>query len=354
MSNFAILNDTHCGIRNSSEIFLDNAEKFYSDVFFPYLEEHSIKHILHLGDYYDNRKFINFRALHRNRKMFLSELRDRQITMDIIAGNHDTFYKNTNDLNSLKELLGHYMDEVRIINEPTEVQYGDVTWGLVPWIAPDNEAQSIEFLKTTTATHIGGHFELRGFEIMKGVEMDHGMETDIFDRFDAVYSGHYHTKSSKNNIHYLGGQMEFFWNDAHDPKHFHTFDTDTKQMTAVRNPHTLFERIYYDDSQTDYLQYDLSNIDNKFIKVVVINKSDLFTFDRFIDRLQSKKIHELKIVENFNEFVGESVADSDVSLEDTTSLLNSYIDAIDTDLDKARIKTQMHELFVEAQSMEIA
>jgi DNA repair exonuclease SbcCD nuclease subunit len=351
---FAILNDTHAGIRNSSEIFLDNAEKFYSTVFFPYLEEHDIRHILHLGDFFDNRKFINFRALHRQRKMFLSELRARQITMDIICGNHDTYYKNTNDLNSLKELLGHYMDEVNIIHEPTEIQYGDVTFGLVPWIAPDNEAQSLEFLRTTKATHIGGHFELNGFEVMKGVEMTHGMETGIFDRFDAVYSGHYHTKSSKNNIHYLGTQLEFFWNDAHDPKQFHVFDTETKQITAVRNPHTLFKRIYYDDSQTDYLQYDLSDVEGKFIKIVVMNKSDLFTFDRFIDKIQSCKIHELKIAENFNEFVGENVEDEEVLLEDTNSLLNSYVDAVDTDLDKDRIKTQMLTLMQEAQTLEIS
>lgn len=354
MSKFVIINDTHCGIRNSSEIFLDNANSFYNDVLFPYMLEHNITQILHLGDVFDNRRFVNFKALHSFRHNFLAKLRTYGFHMDVFCGNHDTFWKSTNDLNSLKELLGHYMDEVRIINEPTEVKYGDVTWGLVPWIAPDNEEQALEFLRTTKATHIGGHFELNGFEVMKGVEMQHGMETNFLERFDAVYSGHYHTKSSKNNIHYLGTQLEFFWNDAHDPKHFHIFDTETKALTAIQNPHTLFKRIYYDDTKTDYLQYDLSDADNKFIKVVVINKSDLFTFDRFIDRLQSKRIHELKIVENFNEFIGESVADSDVSLEDTTSLLNSYIDAIDTDLDKARIKTQMHELFVEAQSMEIA
>lgn len=351
---FVIINDTHCGVRNSSEIFLDNAEKFYSTVFFPYLEENNIKHILHLGDYYDNRKFINFRALHRNRKMFLSELRDRSITMDIICGNHDTYYKNTNELNSLKELLGHYMDEVRIIHEPTEIQYGDVTFGLVPWIAPDNEAQAMNFLRTTKATHIGGHFELNGFEVTKGVEMTHGMETSGLERFDAVYSGHFHTKSSKNNIHYLGTQLEFFWSDANDPKYFYVFDTETKKLTGVLNPHTLFKKIYYDDTKEDYLQYDLSDIEGKFIKVVVINKTDLFTFDRFIDRLQSRKIHELKIAESFQEFIGDNVADSDVSLEDTSSLLSSYIDAVETDLDKERIKTQMNELMIEAQSMEIA
>lgn len=351
---FAILNDSHAGIRNSSEIFLDNAEKFYSDVFFPYLEKEGIKHIVHLGDYYDNRKFINFRALHRNRKMFLAELRDRGITMDVICGNHDTYYKNTNELNALKELLGHYMNEVRIIHEPTEIDYDGCVWGLVPWIAPDNEAQAMKFLKTTKASYIGGHFELNGFEVTRGVEMQHGMDPSVLDRFSAVYSGHFHTASTKGNIHYLGTQMEFFWSDAGDPKYFHVFDTGSHNLTKVRNPHTLFHKIFYDDTKQDFMQYDVSVCEGKFVQVVVINKTDLFTFDRLIDRIQSCKIHELKIAESFQEFTGNSVADSDLSLEDTVSLLASYIDAVDTDLDKDRIKNQMIELMTEAQAMEIA
>ena len=349
----AILNDTHCGVRNSSDIFIDNAEVFYRDVFFPYMLNNKITHILHLGDVFDNRKFINFKSLHRYRKSFLAKLREHGIHMDVICGNHDTFYKNTNELNALKELLGHYMEEVRIIHEPTEVMYGDVKFGLVPWIAADNEQQALEFLRTTKATHIGGHFELNGFEVMKGVEMNHGMDTEIFDRFDAVYSGHFHTKSSKRNIHYLGSQMEFFWNDAHDPKFFHIFDTETKQITPVRNPHTLFERIYYDDSKQDYLQYDTAPLEGKFVKIVVINKSDLFTFDRFVERVQSRKIHELKIAENFTEFAGDNVEDQNILLEDTTTLLNSYVDAVDTELDKDRIKNQMAALMIEAQTAEV-
>ena len=45
----AILNDTHCGIRNSSQIFLDNAKDFYDNVFFPECEKHNIKQVVHLG-----------------------------------------------------------------------------------------------------------------------------------------------------------------------------------------------------------------------------------------------------------------------------------------------------------------
>tara|TARA_R110000796_G_scaffold43451_4_gene106833 strand:+ start:3574 stop:4635 length:1062 start_codon:yes stop_codon:yes gene_type:complete len=349
----AILNDTHCGIRNSSDIFLDNAEKFFSDVFFPYLLENNISHILHLGDYYDNRKFINFRALNRNRQFFLAKLREYGITMDIIRGNHDTFYKNTGELNSLKELLGHYMNEITIIHKPTVMEYGSLKMGVVPWIDESNEKESMDFLANAKCDWIGGHFDIQGYEMMKGIKCEHGLDRSIFKRFETVMSGHFHTKSTQDNIHYLGSQMEFFWNDAHDKKYFHVLDTETRSLDAIHNPHTLFHRIRYDDTTTDYLHYDLSDVDGRFVKIQVINKSDSFTFDRFIERINNREILELKIAENFNEFIGSAVDDEDVSVDDTPTLLSSYIDGVDTDLDKDRIKIEMSNLMIEAQTLEV-
>jgi len=352
MTKLAVINDTHNGIRNSADIFLENERIFYSEVLFPYLVENNIKNIIHLGDVFDNRKFINFKAIHSYRRNFLHYLREYGMHMDVIPGNHDTFYKSTNDLNSLKELLGHYMNEVTIHMHPTVVDYG-CRIALIPWINAENEKSTKAFLTRCKADVVGGHFELSGFEMMKGITNEHGMDPKIFNRFEMVLSGHYHTKSSRNNIHYLGSQMEFFWSDAHDKKYFHVLDTDNRTLTAINNPNTLFHRIYYDDRQHDYTDIDISMVDNKFVKVVVINKADPYMFDRFIDRIQNRKIHELKIAESFTEFVGNSVDDSSVSVEDTPTLLNSYIDAVDTDLDKDRIKTQMYDLMIEAQTLEI-
>ena len=233
----AILNDTHCGIRNSSEIFLNNAETFYNDIFFPECEKQDIKQIIHLGDYYDHRKFVNFKALNHNRRVFLDEIRKRGMTMDIIPGNHDTFYKNTNELNSLKECLGHYMNEVHIIMEPTVMKYDSLNIGLVPWICHDNYDQCMNFIKECKADWIGAHLELNGFEMMRGLTNTHGMSADIFKRFELVLTGHYHVGSRKDNIWYLGSQMEFFWSDAHDPKYFHILDTETRQIEKIRKKH---------------------------------------------------------------------------------------------------------------------
>ena len=350
----AILNDTHCGIRNSSEIFLANAEDFYSKIFFPECDKRDIKQILLLGDYYDHRKFINFKALNHNRRVFLDQVRKRGMSMDIIPGNHDTYFKNTNELNSLKECLGHYMNEVHIIMEPTVMKYDSLKIGLVPWICNDNYDQCMTFIKECQADWIGAHLELTGFEMMRGITNVHGMNPKIFKRFEMVLSGHFHTSSRKDNIWYLGNPMEFFWNDAHDPKYFHILDTETREIERIRNPHTIFEKVLYDDEKNDYSTFDVTKFNKKFVKVIVINKTDPFTFDRFIDNIQNQEIYELKIAENFNEFMGTNVEEENMNFEDTAEIVDSYIEAVDTDLDKNKIKVQMRELMTEAQATEIA
>ena len=349
----AILNDTHCGIRNSSDIFIEYQERFYNEVFFPYLNDNGITQILHLGDYYENRRFINFKALNSNRKVFLERLRSDGITMDIIPGNHDTYYKNTNDLNSLKELLGHYMNEVNIVQDCSVLDYDGMKVGLVPWICPENEDECMDFLVNCKADVIGGHFELNGFDMLRGVPCTHGMSADNLRRFELVLSGHYHVKSNQDNIHYLGSQMEFFWNDAHDDKFFHVLDTDTRELLPVQNPLTLFQRVYYDDTKNDYSEYDTSRFDKQFVKVVVIKKADSFTFDRFLDRIQQRDTYDLKIQEDFSEFEGSNVADDGLEVEDTSSLLSAYVDNVETALNKERIKSEVLDLMTEAQSQDV-
>tara|TARA_X000001316_G_C921911_1_gene36557 strand:+ start:449 stop:1510 length:1062 start_codon:yes stop_codon:yes gene_type:complete len=350
----AILNDTHCGIRNSSEIFLKNAADFYDNVFFPECEKQGVKQIVHLGDYYDHRKFVNFKALNHNRKNFLDPMRRAGMSMDIIPGNHDTFYKNTNDLNSLKELLGYYMNEVNIIMEPKVMEYGSLKMALLPWINQENFDSSMKFIRECKADWLGAHLELDGFELLRGVKSHGGLDPKLFDKFELVMTGHYHCSSRQDNIWYLGSQLEFSWNDAHDNKYFHIVDTETREVQKIKNNYTLYEKILYDDNKIDYNSMELQHLDKKFVKVVVVNKKDQFVFDRFVDRIQNRDIYELKIAENFTEFLGENVEDTEINFDDTSEIVETYIDAVDTDLDKERIKSQFRELMTEAQALEVA
>ena len=349
----AILNDTHCGTRNSSDIFLDYQDRFYTEVFFPYCKEHNIKQILHLGDYYEHRKFVNFKALNTNRKHFLEPMKELGMSMDIIPGNHDVYYKNTNELCSLKELLGYFTSNVNICMKPTVLDYDGCKVAVLPWINKSNYEEYTKWAMQCNASILGAHLELKGFDMMPGMPNPHGMNADVFSRFESVLSGHFHTKSSRDNVHYLGAQFEMTWADVDDPKYFHVLDTETREIEAIRNPITIFKKVVYDDTKTDYDKVDVSQFAKQFIKLIVINKNDLYMFDKFIDRLQSIDTYELKIAESFDEYLGDSVNDEKISLEDTTELLDSYVEAVDTDLDKEHIKVELRKLYTEAQNLEV-
>ena len=346
----AILNDTHCGVKNGSDVFLNNAEEFYAKVFFPYLEEHKIDTIFHLGDYFHHRKFVNFKALNQNKRVFLDVLRNKGIHMHIIPGNHDIYYKNTNSLNSLQELLHEYVDCVTIYEEcvdlKVENQYMSV--GLVPWISPENEDKCMDFLKNSKSQVVMGHFELDGFKYMANANIvSHGMDKKVFKRFDAVYSGHYHTKSTQDNVTYLGTQLELSWSDAGDPKYFHVFDTNTREMEPIRNPYTLYHKFIWDD---DPIKLREEMVKGKHIKIIVTSKKNLYEFDKFLEKVYNFNPYEVKVLETFEEYAGDAIEDSKVSTVDTTTLLNSYVDATETDLDNDKLKKMLQELYVEAQN----
>jgi DNA repair exonuclease SbcCD nuclease subunit len=354
----AIITDTHAGVKNGSDIFLDYAERFYEEVFFPYIRDRGITKIIHLGDYYDHRRVANYKVLRRNREMFLDKLREYGLTMDIICGNHDVFYKNTNDLCSLVEILTHYSDVVNLYMRPTVNEYDGLRIALLPWINAENYAESVKFIETADAPILGGHLELCGFEMMKGAPaISHGMDSDLFKRYEMVLSGHYHTKSARGNITYLGVPFEQTWADCNDPKYFHILDTSTRELLPVRNDMTIFKRLVYDDSLfinpvSDVAEMDLSHVRGSFVKIIVASKKDPYAFDKYLDKIVANEPFEYKIVENLNEYNADNVADDEVNISDTVTLLNTYVDAVDTTLDKERIKRRLQELYVEAQNLD--
>jgi len=350
----AFLNDTHAGIRGGAPVMMQYQEDFYTQIFFPYLIENDIKNIIHLGDYYDVRKNINIRILEHNNRVFLDKLDEYGITMHIIPGNHDVYFKSTNTPNSLDELLGH-RSSVKIYNSPEVIDFGGYEVALIPWINNENYHDTMEFIKNLKSPFVGGHFEFNGFEMMKGILNTHGMTTELFERFEHVVSGHFHTKSQQGNVQYFGSQMEFTWADYNDPKYFHILDTETRDISSVHNPLTLHHRIDYDDTVYDYtkIKFDLESIQNKFVKIISVKKKDPFMFDQVVEKIKALNPHELKIVETFDEYSGENVEDGEMSVEDTETLMNNYINSVNTNLDKDRLKTVMSSLYVEALNDEV-
>lgn len=348
-----LLGDTHFGVRNDSRAFHQYYEKFYSEIFFPYLEEHNIDTVIQLGDLFDRRKYINFLSLAESRRYFFDELAKRNIKLIALIGNHDIFWKESLSVNSPRLLLKDYTN-ITLVENPTAMMFDTMKIDIIPWICKENEKEIASFITESNADYCLGHFELSGFQMMKGIESHDGMDRSLLSSYNHVFSGHYHTKSTQDNITYLGTPYELAWNDEGDVKGFYVLDTDKPEdVQFVVNTNQMFVKYYYDDEKEDPRSIDTSYFASKYVKLVVVNKKDFLKFDKFIESIYNKSPIELKIIEDFSEFEADAL-DESIDLEDTMTLLSEYVDNIETDVDKEKLKTLLKTLYVEAQHYEEA
>ena len=339
----AIITDQHFGARKNSKLFHDYFLKFYKDVFFPTLEEQGITTIVDMGDTFDSRKGIDFSALSWAKNNYYDRLQEMGVKVHTIVGNHTAYYKNSNSVNAVDLLLREY-DNVTVYSEPTEVMLGKLPVLFIPWINQENEDKTFKLIEKTTCQCAMGHLELQGFRVNKQIVMEHGLESKLFGKFSRVYSGHYHTRSNNGTVFYLGNPYELYWNDVNDTRGFTIFDTETLEHNPVNNPYRMFYNIYYED--TNYQTFDTRDYQNKIVRVIVRKKTDIKKFEKFVDKLYSSNIAELKIVENFQ--IKENEEFEAFESEDTLSILNRYVEEAEIELDKSIVQRLISEVYQEA------
>lgn len=339
----AIISDTHYGARKGSKLFHDYFEKFYIDVFFPTIDREGIDTVIHMGDAFDSRKGIEFKSLKWAKRVVFNPLKERGIKIHLMVGNHDAYYKNTNEINAVDLLLKEY-DNVEVYSSPTEVSVGNLPILFIPWINEQNEKETNNIIKKTKCPVAMGHLELNGFVATPGHIMEHGHDARAFNKFEKVFSGHYHSRSDNGTVYYLGNPYEMFWNDVESPRGFTIFDTESLEHQSINNPHRLFYKIFYED--TDHQTFNTSEYENKIVKVIVRKKTDTKKFEKFIDKLYTCGVADLKIVENFQ--LDESEEFEAEESEDTMSILSRYIDESETELNKTVIQSLIKEIYQEA------
>ena len=351
----ALITDTHWGIRNDSQVMLDNMKKFIDDVFFPTLDSHGIVDVYHLGDLVDRRKYINFNTARRLREDFLDPLQGKGLSMHIIAGNHDTYYKNTNEVNALDEMLFAKYDNIQIYTNPADTYFPDGSPVLLlPWICDENREKSINAISTTRSQVVFGHLELAGFDLFRGHKNEHGDDPNIFSRFDLVCSGHYHTRSNNGTVYYLGCPVQYTWTDYNDTKGFHIFDTETRELTFIPNNSNIFHKHVYSD--TDRLMdavvdFDVAKYKDCYVKVIVKDKSNPYWFDLVIDKIEKMGVADLQVVEDHMH--QDAIQDEEIidQAEDTMTILKKYVEGMQVS-DKKRVDNIITSLYNEALSIQ--
>jgi len=343
----AIITDQHFGARKGADYIHNYFQKFYDDVFFPYLEENNIDTVIDMGDTFDNRRNIDLASLEWSKKIYFDRLKKLGVKLHSIVGNHTAYYKDTNEINTIDLLLKEYKN-ITTYSETVPIKVGGISILLVPWINDDNKEKTLAMIKKSRSPVAMGHLELNGFVATRGHIMEHGMDMKPFKKFKKVYSGHYHHRSSNDNIYYLGNPYEIYWNDVNDPRGFHIFDTETLEHTPINNPYRLFYNIYYED--TNYKLFDTREYKNKIVKLIVKKKSNQKQFEKFIDKLYNSGIQDLKIIENY--ILQESEEFEVEETENTISILNRYIDESEFEGDKTIIKGILQKIYSEACEVE--
>ena len=351
----SIITDTHWGVRNDNIAFLDNSKTFLDKTFFPYIDANGIDTVLHLGDLVDRRKYININTARRLREDFLEPLKRRHLSVHMVAGNHDTYFKNTNHVNALQELVvGSYNFNI-IDRAPMTINFDGLDILLIPWICDENRKESIERIQSSNAPIAAGHLEIQGFEMYRGSIVSHGDDRSTFDRFDMVLSGHYHHRSSDGTVFYLGSHGEFTWSDYDDPRGFHVLDTETRELTFIENPYKMFKKIWYNDLDENFLNTDIDyhQYKNTILKVVVTNKDNPLWFDKFIENLEKVNPIEIQIVEDHLNLALEDDSDIVNEAESTIDIFKKYINGFDEKtVNKVKLEKKIVELYNEALTVE--
>ena len=340
----AIITDQHFGMRKGSQVFHNFISKFYKNVFFPTLEEEGIDTVIDLGDTFDNRKSIDFWSLEWAKKNYYSILQERNVKVHTVVGNHTAFYKNSNKINAIDLLLQDYSN-VKCYSEATEDLVGGLPILFIPWINEENRGKTEELIKSTKAKVAMGHLELAGFEAHPGYNHQRGDSSTQYKKFDKVFSGHYHTKSTKGNVTYLGNPYQIYWNDYGDRRGFHIFDTEDLSLRYIKNPYTIFDKINYNDEKNDYSDHCYEDYNEKFIKIIVEKKTDYRIFEKFLENIYYSGAHDVKVIENFDLSVD---SEEEIEVEDTLTTLEKYVNELDTNLSKSSLTCILKNLYVEA------
>lgn len=316
-----MITDTHWGIRDGDERFEKNMDLFLDNVFFPYLKENQIRQIIHLGDLVHNRKKIGFTTLNHLRNNFLEPLNRMCIKVEMILGNHDMPFKDVYEANACTELLSKY-DNFTIVDTVKDRPEWDMI--LIPWLTKNNREEYLEKIAKSNRRFAAGHLELSGFNFSKIQVATHGDNPEGFKKFDAVFSGHYHYRHSKGNIHYLGSPTEQTWIDVDTSRGFHVLDTESGEVEFIENPYNYFE--YVDFGSNSYLEEDHP----RHFRLNITGDEPQSEVDKFINKLYEHGAFKVDVVAKRKALKRDVSESEDLSLEeieDTPTFINNFVDS---------------------------
>ena len=351
MSKVLIIGDLHIGARNNSTTFLEFMRSYFTKELYPLIEAEGVTHVIQLGDTLDKRKSIDFTVSAFLIKEWFSWFDDHDVQLWSVIGNHDTYYKSTNEVSGVKQYEPLFRN-VHIVDEPTVLELGKTKFHLVPWVSPENKDRMEEYIAQAASEDgyriLCGHFELAGFLINRSFTSPHGtIETEALQGFDQVLSGHYHTPSINGNIEYVGTPYALTWSDYGDRKKVVLLSPDDPEHTRqdVVTRETLFHKVVFQDGM-DASKLGLPK--KAFLKVIIQEQSTMA--DVFVnDLMDLYDPSQCQVIDMSSADAEETTDELDIlELDDPFQILMKSIESIGDPF----ISAELLSIYKEAQSME--
>lgn len=340
----ALVADLHIGVKKSDQVFQDSQLRFFSEQLVPELKQKQISTIAVLGDVFDTRQSVNTNTMNVVLKLFSDTLKDFDI--HVIVGNHDLYYTTTTDVNSLKWV--DLLPNVHLYENPTRVGFGNKEVLMLPWVT-DYESFGKENIHSE---YLFAHLDISGMKMDKYNFCSGGATMrSLFERFEHIYTGHFHTPSSKwqdgKNITYIGSPYQITRIDIDDSRGYTILDLDNNKTEFVENTKSIkFKQVNFPDEIEDLKGLASGNIVDVLVK--------------YEDSKYSKKIYEyVKNIEQYNPAYPVNVKILQKEETATTvnkieginlfELLKEYVDGDDRipENDKGIIHTELIRLYNE-------
>lgn len=330
-----ILGDTHFGARNGSKEYHEYFGLFYKD-FFDFIDRNNIKEFIQLGDLFDVRKHVDTWVLNWCKKTFIAACVDRKLLVHVIVGNHDIHFRESLEVNTPSLVLSEWPDTFNVISSPKEIAIDGKTFLLVPWITKNNKNQIEDAIAKTKAKYLCGHFEFNDFQMHRGSFAKTHHKHTGYSKFTQIFSGHFHTKSEKDNVIYTGTPYETTWIDADDAKGFYVLHDDSS-IEFVRNKHVIHQYVAFPN---------VVDVKSKYVRGIIEDTSDKKAIEKWKEALVAFKPHDIKYSEKTQTTYASSVNMS--KIKSTEELIFDFIENSETHLDKEKLNAMMISAYQQA------
>ena len=313
----ACFTDIHYGLKSNSHTHLNDCHR-YMDWFISEAKARNAETCIFLGDWSHQRASVNIATMNASIRD-LKKLNDNFEKVYFITGNHDLYYRDKRELNSVE----YARDLPNFVMVDEWFVEGDVA--IIPWLVQDEWRK----IKNIKAKYMFGHLELPYFKMNAMVEMpDHGgLQSDHLTGPEYVFSGHFHKRQYKNNIHYIGNAFPHNYADAGDWERGAMFLTWGAEPTYVN----WAECPKYKTLTLSELLADHANLLDEYTYARVKLDIDIsyeeanFIREQFGEQYNVREIALLPIKDQAEEFEG-----GDIQFESVNQIVLSQLDTIES------------------------